>query len=321
MLGLEAKIMFERQWRNSVFDWKSMLLGLKRRYFRREFDFVCRAVLQTPAVELDESSNLVVLSQSYRKDLLMYLIAAKTFARYVRPSRFVVVDDGYTAEDQAIIRAHLRQVDFIPRKSVSSSACPVGGCWERLLTIAEVGASQYVIQLDSDTVTIADPIEVRECIARGASFTLSTKQGGSFIPVEQAAAAIANSQSQHIQVLAEQALGRIPDLAGSFYIRGCAGFAGFAPRAIDRQAVERISGQMSRALGGEAWKRWGSEQFASNYLIANSPSKMPLPFESYPYWELGGSASIPKLIHFIGDDRFTSSAYKDIAMKALRSLR
>lgn len=301
-------------------NWQSLMMGLKRRYFRREFDMRCRAVLSTPPVELDAATGLVVLSQSYHKDLLMYLVAAKSFARYVRPSRFVVVDDGYTPEDQDIIRAHLRRVEFIPRKSVSSTACPVGGCWERLLSIADLSADHYVIQLDSDTVTMADPVEARDCIARNASFTLSTKQGRDFLSVEQTAAAMEGNASQHIQVLAEKALGRIPELAGTRYIRGCAGFAGFARGAIHRGAVERFSAQMTGALGTEAWGRWGSEQFASNYLVANTPLRGLLPFEGYPYWEPDCSVQAARLIHFIGDHRFTSSAYRRLAMRAIQAL-
>lgn len=301
-------------------DLTNVVMGLKRRFFRRDFDLRCRAVLNTPTVELDASSNVVVLSQSYHKDLLMYLVAAKSFARYVRPARFVVVDDGYTPEDQAVIRGHLQRVEFIPRKSVTSAACPVGGCWERLLSIADLSADHYVIQLDSDTVTMADPMEVRDCIARNASFTLSTKQGRDFISVEQAAAAMEASESQHIQVQAERALGRVLPLAGTFYIRGCAGFAGFAKGSLDRPSIERFSALMSAAVGAQAWTRWGSEQFASNYLIANAPVRGLLPFEAYPYWEPGCAAEQAKLIHFIGDHRFTSSAYRRFALEAVRKL-
>lgn len=300
-------------------NWADIEMGLRRRYFRREFDLLCRAVLRTPPVELDEASDVVVLSQSYHKDLLMYLVAAKSFARYVRPSRFVVVDDGYTPADQDIIRHHLRRVDFIPRKGVSSVSCPTGGCWERLLSIADLSADHYVIQLDSDTVTMADPTEVRDCIARNASFTLSTKQGRDFITVEQAAQAMARSESQHIQVLAERALGRVPALAGTRYIRGCAGFAGFARGTLDRSSIERFSALMSEVLGAQAWASWGSEQFASNYMIANAPLRGLLPFEAYPYWEPGCAAAKARLIHFIGDHRFTSSAYRRVALEAIRS--
>lgn len=295
----------------------SRIEGLKRRYFKPEFDRVCRSVLRTPPVVLDESSGLVVLSQSYHKDLYLYLVAAKTFARHIRPARFVVVDDGYTAEDQAIIRAHLQKVEFIPRKGVTSPDCPVGGCWERLLSIADLCADDYVIQLDSDTVTVADPVEVRDCINRNASFTLPTKLGQRFVPVSQAAADMERNESQHIQVLAERALGRIPEVEGTAYIRGCAGFAGFAKGSIHRKAVEQISRLMMRELGGDVWKRWGSEQFASNYLIANTPLKAVLPFAAYPYWEPGADLRPARLVHFIGDHRFTSSTYRRVAMKAV----
>lgn len=250
----------------------------------------------------------------------MYLVAAKSFAKFIQPAKFVIVDDGFTPEDQALIRHHLRHVDFIDRQSVSSKFCPTGGCWERLLSIADICEHNYVVQLDSDTVTINDPIEVREFISQQASFTLSTKDGREFISVENAASAMGSNPGQHIQILAEKALGEIPEIAGHSYIRGCAGFAGFAKKSINRQSVETISGLMSEALGSHVWTRWGSEQFASNYLIANSSTKGVLPFEKYPYWKLGERHPDARLIHFIGDDRFTSSAYRKLAMMAVASI-
>lgn len=298
-------------------SWTELILAAKRRYFQREFDVFCRVVLKTAPVELNESSGLIVLSQSYHKDLLMFLIAAKTFARHVKPARFVVVDDGYTSEDQKVIRSHLRQVDFIPRKSVSSPFCPAGGTWERLLTIADLSEQHYIVQLDSDIVTVADPVEVRECIKVGASFTLPTKQGRDFITSKEAAEGMKDSLSNHVQVVAERALGTIPELSEKFYLRGCSGFAGFAKGAINRNDVEHISSLMSKKLGHKVWSSWGSEQFASNYLIANTALKSLLPFQQYPYWELGASVRHAKLIHFIGGDRFTSSAYRKIAMNAI----
>lgn len=302
-------------------NFKSILHGLKRRYYRYDFNRHCQAVLDTPPVELNDCSELVVLSQSYHKDLLMYLIAAKSFAHYIKPAKFVIVDDGFSFEDKDLIRKHLRCVEFVERKTITSESCPVGGCWERLLTIADICRDHYVIQLDSDTVTVDDPIEVREFIARRASFTLSTKDGRKFISTAEAASAMASNSSPHIQVLAEKVLCEIPEIADRSYIRGCAGFAGFAQNSINRSSVEKISSFMSNMLGANVWARWGSEQFTSNYLIANAPNKDLLPFEKYPYWKLGESSNVARLIHFIGDDRFTSSAYRRVAMKAVAQLR
>lgn len=299
---------------------RNIVQSVKSRYFRREFDWKCKAVLETPPVQLDESSGLVILSQSYHKDLLMFLVAAKTFARFVHPMKFVIVDDGFTPEDRGILRQHLRLVEFIPRKSVSSPSCPTGGCWERLLSIADICGDHYVIQLDSDTVTIADPEKVRSYISNQTSFTLSTKEGRQFISVSSAAADMAGSDSGHIQIVAEKALGVIPELAMDFYIRGCAGFAGFAKGSIDRIAVERVSNLLSQTVGPAAWGKWGSEQFASNYLIANTKVRGTLPFEAYPYWGAGTNLNDAKLLHFIGEYRFASSAYRRIASDAISKL-
>lgn len=303
-----------------MFEPQSLLLGLRRRFFRRDFDRYCRAVLKTRAVELDSSSNLVVLSQSYHKDLLMFLVAAKSFARFVPPAKFILVDDGFTTEDRRLIAHHLSKVEFIPREGISAPNCPVGGTWERLLTIADRSQAEYVIQLDSDTVTIAEPVEVKNYISSGTSFTLSTRQGRAFVTTQEASVAVESNQSSHVQILAERSLGSIPQLRESFYIRGCSGFAGFAPSAINRDKVENISTLMIQALGANVWSRWGSEQFASNFLIANAQSKGLLPFESYPYWEPGIEVDRAAVIHFIGDHRFMSSAYRRVAMKVINTL-
>lgn len=294
--------------------------GLRRRYYQRDFNNHCRAVLNTRPVKPDVSSGLVVLSQSYHNDLLMYLVAAKTFAHYVAPSKFVIVDDGFTDNDRDIIQWHLGIVDFISRNKVSSTLCPSGGCWERLLTIADLCQYHYVIQLDSDTVTIAKPIDVIDYIQTATSFTLSTKLGRTFLSTIQAAESIEASSSKHVQVLSEKALNNIEAVAEDQYIRGCAGFAGFAKKSINRDSVERISSLMMEALGTDVWNQWGSEQFASNYLIANAPKRGLLAFESYPYWEMKADVTQARLIHFIGDNRFTSRAYRELAVKALQML-
>lgn len=304
--------------RMRLFD--SVLNGLRRRYFRREFDLFCRRVLQTAPVQLGPASGPVVLSQSYHADLYMYLVAVKSFARFVRPAFFVIVDDGLDATDRALIQHHLQQVEFVDRPSVKSAECPVGGCWERLLTISDYNSDHYVIQLDSDTVTLSDPVDVRRHIQNHASFTLPTRLGRDFVSVADASRAVSDSTSTHVQVLAEKAFASIPDLQGDSYIRGCAGFAGFAKGSVRRETVERFSGLMRRALGDELWRRWGSEQVSSNYMVANSPSKGVLPFDAYPYLGPDVDLSRASLVHFIGEYRFSSAAYRRHAIRAIAEM-
>ena len=61
------------------------LEALRRRVDRRWFNFRCRRVFNTPPVACDPDSKVVIVSQLYSPDMTMYLLAAKSFARYVRP--------------------------------------------------------------------------------------------------------------------------------------------------------------------------------------------------------------------------------------------
>lgn len=299
----------------------SLVAGLKRRYFRHEFGMRCRAVFDTPPVELDESSGLVVLSQTYHPDLIMYLVAAKSFAKHIKPALFVIVDDGLLPEDRALIRKHLKKVEFLNRSSVPNSVCPMGGTWERLLSVADLCERYYVVQLDSDTVTLRLPTEVAERIRGGEAFTLPTRMGKAFVPVVEASATARQMESQHVQIEAEIALGKIEALADTFYIRGCSGFAGFPKGCMRRSELERFSLLMEQFLGRARWSQWGTEQVASNYMIANVASRGTLPFEQYPYWKRGADISAAALVHFIGDDRFTSTAYTRTAIQIINGMK
>jgi hypothetical protein len=293
---------------------------IKKKYYRNTFDASCRDILQTPPVVLDEASGVAVLSQTYHPDLMMYLVAAKSFARHIRPALFVVVDDGLLPEDRTLIRHHLRNVEFVERRAVPNRVCPAGGTWERLLSVADFCERHYVVQLDSDTVTVRHPVEVADCIRRAQAFTLPTRIGNAFVPVAEASALARQSDSPHVQVEAERQLADIDGLRDRLYIRGCSGFAGFPRGSIRRADLERFSAQMEQALGRERWSQWGTEQFASNFMVANTRDKALLPFNAYPYWEPGVGLEAARLIHFIGDNRFTSSRYADVARRAIAAL-
>lgn len=298
----------------------SYLDKIKKKFYRNTFNSSCQAILTAAPVEPDASSGVAVLSQTYHPDLVMYLVAAKTFARHIRPALFVIVDDGLLPEDRSLIREHLRNVTFVDRRSVPNTVCPSGGTWERLLSVADFCEQHYVVQLDSDTVTVRHPVEVARCIERAEAFTLPTRMGKAFVPVAEASVFASQVDSPHVQIEAERALGTIEALRERFYIRGCSGFAGFPRGSITRDKVERFSALMSAALGEERWASWGTEQFTSNYLVANTPAKALLPFSGYPYWEPGMDLTQARLIHFIGDHRFTSRRYADVARGAIGAL-
>jgi len=295
--------------------------GMGQRLFRADFSIRCRTVLKTPSVNNFDDDGPIVLSQSRSQDLLMYLVAVKSLARFVRPKSFILVDDGFTENDRRIINDHLVKVLFIDRRSLKSKFCPVGGTWERLLAIADLSKEGYIIQLDSDIVVCKEPVEVVSAIDSRSSFTLPTKSGRNFVSLERAAAIAAESPGDHVQDDAERALSKIGSLHGTSYIRGCSGFAGFARGSLKREDLEAFSATMESEIGASVWSKWGSEQVASNFFIANSATKMTLPFERYPYFDPHVDLAEACLVHFMGSHRFQSLKYRQMAVRAISNFQ
>lgn len=284
------------------------------------FNFTIRDILKTQPVICDPTSSLVVLSQSYHLDLFMFLIATKSFAHFIQPKSFVVIDDGFTERDKEIISRHLGVTEFIATCNISTESCPTGGTWERLVSIINRCTGDYIIQLDSDTVTCDYPDEVATCIKKNKCFTLSTLQGRAIAPVQETAAFADKVDGNHVQILAERVMKKLPNAGSLRYVRGCSGFAGFGKNSVTIEDLKQFSKSMEQLLGLDVWKQWGSEQVASNFLIANSDQAFMLPFEHYPYWKPGISTAHAKLIHFIGDSRFLGGEYIRQAKRTIRDI-
>ena len=100
-------------------------------------------------------------------------------------------------------------------------------------------------------------------------------------------------------------------------MRGCSGFAGFAARSFSREQVEALSQEMYAALGSK-WNMWGSEQFTSNVMVANSPSAVVLPHPKYCACNRVQAATA--FIHFIGSCRFNDGTYARLARRVIGEL-
>src|SRR6266566_3960372 len=152
-----------------------MLYELRDRVRRARFAGACRGVLHSPPIALDASAGMVILSQLQHKDVLLFLLAVKSFAGQVRPRAVYVLDDGsLSASDRALLGEHIPGLTLLERAEFRSAACPSGGTWERLLAISSLVRDHYVIQLDSDTLTVGSIDEVRDCIEFQTAFALGT---------------------------------------------------------------------------------------------------------------------------------------------------
>jgi hypothetical protein len=302
-----------------------MFFRLRRFLHTEWFNLGARAIERAPPVTLSNESNVQTVTQVYPPDLWMYVVAIKTFARFVPLRACWVVADRLTEEHRAVLRRNVPGIQIVDLPQVSTAGFPNGACWERLLHIIDVSRERYTIQIDADTITTAPPTEILDCVAAGRCFTLGTQMGREVVEARSVARQLAHlaGPNNHVQVAAELAFDRLaPDAR---YIRGNAAFAGFAKGAVSRALVKQFSEAMSQAIGDKKWREWGSEQVASNYCVANTANPYVLPFERYRYFDPASDMAGTVFWHFIGHYRFAAGVYrrmtKDVVRKLLESPR
>lgn len=297
-----------------MFEHKRKLINTKI------FNLCVRDSLKSVEINCNQLSSFILVSQICSRDLYMYLAAVKTFTDYLKPFRIIVLGDRLSANDIKILRDKIQNIELIDINDVDTEDFPKGGTWERLLTIIDKTKEYYVIQLDSDTLSLKQMLEVKQCIEQNRSFTLGTTMGQTVIKFKEASKLMMEHQeSQHVQVMAELAMEKFEDANQLKYIRGCSGFAGFAKESCNRQMLKEISQRMEILIGKHKWWEWGSEQVSSNIAVANSSNPMVLPIESYNYFKPGISIENYKFLHLIGEYRFSGGIYWRLARKLLRN--
>jgi hypothetical protein len=294
-------------------------MKLKEHLHRLRFQWVVKGVLNTPPLQR-AAHGFTALSMVQHQDVLPYLLAIKSLARFVPPSAVVVVaDPTLTVADRQLIARHVPGIEFREAAEFRCEGVPTGGTWERLLAIAEYVQRGYVVQVDADIVALSSPLEVTSALDREVSFTLGTMNEQKIETCEAAARHWYGrlGSKPHVQSLAEATLDKF-DPDGHFrYVRGCSGFAGFAPKSIDRQRIAVVSTRMAE-LVGPRWADWGSEQFTSNLLVSSSPGAQVLPHPKYcaPHYRQPESV----LLHFIGFVRYTTGQYAATAARVVSQL-
>lgn len=297
-----------------------MIAGIRKKFDRAWFNYRCSAIFNTPAVQCDPNSEFLIVSQLHHPDVTMYMLAMKSFARFVRPRGFVIVDDGLHPNDKRLLAEHFSEIRFVPSKDVQLGECPSGGCWERLLTLSNENRDQYVIQLDADTLTLSEPTEVLHCIANNRTFTLGTSTGRHVVGFDEASHFAHQKANEHIQNYAERMLEKFPGHERLKYVRGCAGFTGFSCGQLPADKITKFSVEMSGLVGQEKWKEWGSEQVTSNYMAANAPDPLVLSVERYPFWRPDIDIEKAVFVHFFGTFRFAEGMYQRQSVRVIQSL-
>lgn len=299
-----------------------MFYRLRNALQRRQLDKVLKEVLNAPAALTDPESPFVLVSLTREKDLLMYLLAVKSFCTRLRPRQVYLLTDGdFSREAVQVLNAHVPGILLEPHVSYRDTRCPTGGCWERLLALATHAEENYVVQLDADTVTLGTPSVVSDCITAARPFTLGTTQGQKIGMVEVSAARAKSwlkDGDAHVQTLAESVLDKLKESVGMRYIRGCAAFVGIPRGRVSRDLVASRSTELQQ-LVGPRWSEWGTEQFMSNLLLANLDGCTVLPHPQYTTCPSIDEHST-LVAHMAGFCRFSEGQYARLAKRALADL-
>jgi len=293
--------------------------SITERINRWRFRRAVRHVLSTPPVRRGERP-FIALSMVHHRDVLPYLVAAKSFVQQARPARVVVVaDPSLDADDERLLARHIPGIEILQAAPFRRPALPVGGTWERLSAIASLCGEASVVQLDADTVTIGEPSEVVEAASAGRSFIIRSEAGVEIVPLDvaQATGERLLRESSHIQAVSEAKLTQLDGWQQMRYARGCSGFTGFGRGAIDAARLDDVSAR-TRAIHGERWSEWGTEQVTSNLLAASAPGAFLLPHPRYCNADSKDGATV--VSHYIGYARHVNRDYETEARAAINRL-
>lgn len=294
----------------------------KRLHHRR----IAAGVLATPPIR-PHDDGVVLLSMVGTAAVLPALVALKSLHAQLGRGRVALLDDGsLTNRDRALLAHHLGNPAITRIRDVDLGAAPAGGTWERLLHLLDLRRDQYVLQVDSDTVTLGAVPEIQQAIDASRDFTLRGEAGAELIEVDalrgRERGPDPRAAGLHVQDAAEAAMVQVRIPGGGFrrYARGCSGFAGFAPGGPGRDLAEAFSREMDRLIGRERWSRWGSEQVTSNVIVANGHDPLLLPYDRYCNHEGRPLAADVRFAHFIGTCRFHGRAYRDATRASIAAL-
>lgn len=291
---------------------------------KKRFNAIAAQVVHTKPIKADKSAKVVILSQVYHDAVHMALLALKSFAYQLGDCEFEIVDDGsLTEEDKQLFHEHLSDVTITHLADIDVGKCPRGGTWERLVRILQLSRERYVVQVDTDTLTISAIPEIVKAIAENRAFTIGNPIFSFPVPADYMVKIATKWQGNHVQVETERCLTTLTSANFKHYCRGCSALTGFPVMGPGFEQLESLSWELQQRLGSEKWNEWGSEQVASNLLVSltDDPLILPWPkYANYGFPSTGTGNNKPEnyigkasTLHFIGSHRFSSRVYEKLS--------
>jgi hypothetical protein len=297
-----------------------MFYDLKRRGYRWKFEWSIRAILDTPPLRLIQAPWTIV-SMVGETDVNMYILAIKSFYFRLGSGKVIaIISKKMNEKEIEKLKYHIIGIEIQIIEQINVGNFQRGGCWERLVYILDRAKNEFVIQIDSDTVTIGDNVvEIKERINANASFAYVDRNR----PITSLSAASAESKlskSNYVGLVLERSFENWPNADRLRYCRGSAAIAGFARNTEGIELLEGFYSNMKASLG-QRHQQWGTEQCASNFIIANASTVSMLPFPEYSTYPGVGTDTNVKMFHMLGSVRYADGYYAKKGKEIIKSMK
>jgi hypothetical protein len=298
-----------------------MFYRLRTGLNRARFNGQIREIFNTPPLRL-QSAPWAIISMVANNDVPMYLLSMKSFYSRVGRGRLIaIVDRDMPVVSRHTLQQHFIGIEFTHLEDIDTGLCQRGGTWERLVYLLDHAATQYAIQVDSDTLAFGNDLaEIVSCAESNRAFTLSNQGRPIMSMADSAKNAKQIDDSDHICIEAERWLDRYPGHESLKYVRASSGLAGFAKGAFARSRIEEFHEHL-RKIHQQRWNEWGSEMVSSNFAVANSPDAVVLPWPKYANFWPGLKRGNSEFLHFIGTHRYLDGYFASLAQKVIAELK
>lgn len=290
-----------------------LLTKLNYKFNQYRFKQAEKLVLKTPSAKYRECSSVTIVSMVSHSTLCMYLLAVKSFLRFFGYGTIEAIDDGtLTSQDKELLSRHVPGIRITLADKINTYGCPSYISWKRLFRVREISETSYVIQLDSDTVSVGNLVDVHSHAQSNHGFAIGSKKWAKPVDVTFLNGIVCQWDSNHVQARAENCFHLIDFFKdGTKYLRGCAGFAGYPKNFATIDDIRSLSASIESHIGSD-WMKWGSEQTTTLCLISKHTGSSILPwpeYQNYGFPKTNEACESMNLIHFIGENRFNDSRY------------
>jgi len=292
-------------------------IKLQTIYFRH----ISKNIRKTKPLSYKIDKRLTIVTMLSHNTIDMYLIAIKSFMKQFGYGSIEVINDGSLTEtDKEILNYHIPNIAISNSDEIDTLTCPGYISWKRLIRIAEIAKKSYVIQLDSDTISLSPLIEIHDMVTLNHGFLIGNNRWKNGVDLDFLNLIVKQWKENHVQPSTELILKDIKFLSGIKYLRGCAGFAGYPKNFASLSEIEDLSNQIEEIIG-EKWHEWGSEQTATLCLISKTknPKILPWPrYQNYKFPITNEPINSSTFVHFIGSNRHLDSSYAVLSKKFIQ---